>query len=90
MNAALGQENPLTGLLGQALGESSFEQAARVEEAKKSAKDLTGLVRKRTKPEPKPEPEENNGNGKRKAEDPTDAQEGPKKAKVEEAPAAES
>lgn len=90
MNAALGQENPLTGLLGQALGESSFEQAARVEEAKKSAKDLSGLVRKRVKPEPQSEPEENNGNGKRKAEDSTDAQEGSKKAKVEEAPAAES
>ncbi|KAI1424140.1 hypothetical protein F5Y12DRAFT_785595 [Xylaria sp. FL1777] len=87
MNAALGQDNPLTGLLGQALGESSIEQAARVEEAKKNAKDLSGLVRKKAKEEPKPEPEETNG--KRKAEEPADGQEDPKKAKVEEtAPAA--
>ncbi|KAF2962735.1 hypothetical protein GQX73_g10843 [Xylaria multiplex] len=81
MDAALGQDNPLTGLLGQALGGSS-EQAARVEEAKKNAKDLSGLVRKKTKEEPKAEPEEKNG--KRKAEEPADGQEDPKKAKVEE------
>ncbi|KAI1350283.1 hypothetical protein F5Y01DRAFT_305391 [Xylaria sp. FL0043] len=86
MNAALGQENPLTGLLGQAFGESSSEQAARVEEAKKNAKDLSGLVRKKAKEEPKPEPEESNG--KRKAEDPADGEEDSKKAKVEETTAA--
>ncbi|KAI3334276.1 hypothetical protein F4824DRAFT_490469 [Ustulina deusta] len=81
MNTALGQDNPLAGLLGQALGESSVEQAARVEEAKKNAKDLSGLVRKKAKEEPKPEPKESNG--KRKAEEPADGQEDPKKAKVE-------
>ncbi|KAI0434376.1 hypothetical protein F5Y09DRAFT_328272 [Xylaria sp. FL1042] len=86
MSAALGQDNPLTGLLGQAFGESSSEQAARVEEAKKKAKDLSGLVRKKAKEEPKPEPEESNG--KRKAEEPADGQEDPKKAKVEETVAA--
>ncbi|KAI0812218.1 hypothetical protein GGR55DRAFT_640830 [Xylaria sp. FL0064] len=86
MDAALGQENPLTGLLGQAFGESSSEQAARVEEAKKNAKDLSGLVRKKAKEEPKPEPEESNG--KRKAEDPADGEDDPKKAKVEETTAA--
>ncbi|KAI1290990.1 hypothetical protein F5Y03DRAFT_388658 [Xylaria venustula] len=82
MNAALGQDNALTGLLGQAFGESSSEQAARVEEAKKNAKDLSGLVRKKAKEEPKPQPEETNG--KRKAEEPADGEEGPKKTKVEE------
>ncbi|KAI0534979.1 hypothetical protein GGR58DRAFT_480809 [Xylaria digitata] len=81
MDAALGQDNPLTGLLGQALGGSS-EQAARVEEAKKNAKDVSGFVRKKAKEEPKAEPEEKNG--KRKAEEPADGQEDPKKAKVEE------
>ncbi|KAI1362313.1 hypothetical protein F5Y08DRAFT_312410 [Xylaria arbuscula] len=89
LDAALGQDNPLTGLLGQALGESSSEQAARVEEAKKNAKDLSGLVRKRAKEEPKPEPEpekssSNESNGKRKAEEPADGEEDPKKTKVEE------
>ncbi|KAI0873192.1 hypothetical protein GGS24DRAFT_490953 [Hypoxylon argillaceum] len=85
MNEALGQDNPLTGLLGQALGESSFSQASRVEEAKKNAKDLSGLVRKRAKEEPKPEPELVERNGKRKAEEPADEQqEEAKKAKVEE------
>ncbi|KAI1121377.1 hypothetical protein F5Y10DRAFT_282528 [Nemania abortiva] len=85
MNAALGQDNPLTGLLGQALGESSSEQAARVEEAKKNAKDLSGLVRKKAK---EPQPEERNGNGKRKAEEPADGEEDSKKTKVEEPVAA--
>ena len=93
MDAALGQDNPLTGLLGQALGESSSQQAARVEEAKKNAKDLSGLVRKKAKEEPKPEPEENSGSesgGKRKAEEEADGQEDPKKTKVEEPTAAEA
>ncbi|KAI8946995.1 hypothetical protein F4801DRAFT_592956 [Xylaria longipes] len=87
MNAALGQANPLAGLLGQAIGESSLEQTARVEEAKKNAKDVSGLVRKKAKSEPEPE---SNGNGKRKADEgAADGQEGAaKKAKVEEETAA--
>ncbi|KAI0506280.1 hypothetical protein F5B22DRAFT_624302 [Xylaria bambusicola] len=89
MDAALGKDNPLTGLLGQALGESSAEQTARVEEAKKNAKDLSGLVRKKAKEEPKPEPEPEESNGKRKAEEPADGQEDAKRAKTEE-PAASS
>ncbi|KAI1170450.1 hypothetical protein F4777DRAFT_591938 [Nemania sp. FL0916] len=87
MGLTLGQDNPLVGLLGQALGESSAEQAARVEEAKKNAKDLSGLVRKKTKEEPKPAEETN---GKRKAEEPADGQEESKKAKVEEPAVAEA
>jgi HAT1-interacting factor 1 len=75
MNAALGQDNPLSGLLGDALGGSSLE------EAKKNAKDLSGLVRKKAKAEPE------ESNGKRKAEEPLDEEEESKKAKVEESAA---
>lgn len=37
------------GILGAALGESAVETEARIEEAKKTATDLTGLVRKKGK-----------------------------------------
>ncbi|KAF2101918.1 hypothetical protein NA57DRAFT_25192, partial [Rhizodiscina lignyota] len=39
--------NPLAGILGQLLGESPVDQKARIEEATKTANDLTGLVRHR-------------------------------------------
>ncbi|KAI1194685.1 hypothetical protein F5X97DRAFT_335842 [Nemania serpens] len=82
MNAALGRA------LGGALGEElSAEQAARVGEAKKNAKDLSGLVRKKAKEEPKPADE---SNGKRKAEAPADSQEDHKKTKVDEPATAQS
>ncbi|KAI1332855.1 hypothetical protein F5Y16DRAFT_356753 [Xylariaceae sp. FL0255] len=85
MNDALGQDNPLSGILGQVLGESSTQAAERVEEARKNAKDLSGLVRKKTKkPEPESEAKPEESNGKRKAEDPADGGEDSKKAKVEE------
>ncbi|KAI0406039.1 hypothetical protein F4802DRAFT_606551 [Xylaria palmicola] len=87
MDTALGNNNPLSGLLGQAFGESSTEQAARVEEAKKNAKDLSGLIRKKAKEEPKPESE---SNGKRKAEEPADGQDEPKKTRTEEPAGAQS
>ncbi|KAI1497839.1 hypothetical protein F5X99DRAFT_353582 [Biscogniauxia marginata] len=83
VNEALGGDNPLTGLLGAALGETAAEKEARVEAAKKSANDLSGLVRKKAKEEQKSQSEETNGNGKRKAEDPVEAEEEAKKAKVE-------
>lgn len=77
--------------LGQALGGPSFEQAARGGEAKKNAKDLTGLVRKKAKEEPKPADE---SNGKRKAEgppaEPVAGHEDRKKAKVDEPATAQS
>ncbi|KAI0473247.1 histone H1-binding protein [Xylariaceae sp. FL0804] len=79
---ALGKDNPLSGILGKALGESAAEQERRVEEAKKSANDLSGLVRKKTKEEPEKEaPGE--ANGKRKAEAPAEGQEEAKKTKVD-------
>lgn len=62
--------NPLAGILGQMLGESTTEQKARIEEATKNANDLSGLV-KRKKPAPTAEAEVN-GKGKRKL-DVTDA-----------------
>jgi len=64
------------GLFGAGAGAAETE--ARIEEAKKHATDLTGLVRKKN----------TETNGKRKAEeDPADAaaETGSKKAKVEEA-----
>ncbi|KAF4475437.1 NASP-related protein sim3 [Colletotrichum fructicola Nara gc5] len=53
MNAALADQ-AMGGILGAALGESAEQTQARIEEAKKSANDLTGLVRKKAKEEPKP------------------------------------
>ncbi|KAI9805367.1 MAG: hypothetical protein M1833_005820 [Piccolia ochrophora] len=89
--------NPLSGILGSLLGESPVEQRTRLEEATKSANDLTGLVRrnKETTGDVKKRTEtvhraENgiNGNGKRKADslsDTRDANTG-KKARVEDVP----
>ncbi|KAM0424636.1 hypothetical protein ACHAPT_010162 [Fusarium lateritium] len=78
---------PLGGILGAALGESAAETKARVEEAKKTATDLSGLVRKKNKDAPVPAPEpaaapEAESNGKRKAEEPAEESEA-KKAKVD-------
>ncbi|CAN8106008.1 unnamed protein product [Discula destructiva] len=77
MQAALGVES-LGGILGAALsGEPAAQTEARIEEAKKTATDLTGLVRKKGKPAPATAPaaaaaaaaEAEASNGKRKAED---------------------
>lgn len=79
------------GILGATLGESPAEAQARIEEAKKTAKDLTGLVRRKAKAPEAAEGSANgaNGtstNGKRKAEDLEEEDgEGSKKAKVEDA-----
>ncbi|KPA43293.1 hat1-interacting factor 1 [Fusarium langsethiae] len=83
----LGADVSIGGILGAAIGESADETKARVEEAKKTATDLGGLVRKKNKeetateaaPEPAPEAE---ANGKRKAEEPAEDAEA-KKTKVE-------
>ncbi|KAK6724626.1 hypothetical protein SNK04_003445 [Fusarium graminearum] len=83
----LGADASIGGILGAAIGESAAETKARVEEAKKTANDLSGLVRKKNKeetateaaPEPAPEAE---ANGKRKAEEPAEDAEA-KKTKVE-------
>jgi HAT1-interacting factor 1 len=86
----MGGGNAMGGILGQTLGESPAEAAARIEEAKKTATDLTGLVRRKEKvaksAEATPEPtvSANGTNGKRKAED--EPENGDvKKAKVEDA-----
>ena len=82
------------GILGPAVGESPAEAQARIEEAKKNATDLTGLIRRKGKATETADtsgddPTESTGtatNGKRKAEDlePEEAG-GSKKAKVEDA-----
>jgi HAT1-interacting factor 1 len=85
VEGVLGADNPMSGILGAALGESPAQAQARIDEAKKGAKDLSGLVRKKEKkPEPEPEPETN---GKRKADDPAEGTDEAKKAKVEDTPA---
>ncbi|KAF5023846.1 hypothetical protein F66182_4104 [Fusarium sp. NRRL 66182] len=76
---------PIGGILGAAVGESAAETKARVEEAKKTATDLSGLVRKKNKDVPAAESEakpEAEANGKRKAEEPAEDTE-TKKTKVE-------
>ncbi|KAF4985020.1 hypothetical protein FDECE_16888 [Fusarium decemcellulare] len=78
-------DNPLGGILGAAIGESAAETKARVDEAKKTATDLSGLVRKKNKDAPADAPvaaPEAESNGKRKAEEPAEDPEA-KKAKVE-------
>ncbi|KAI1455304.1 hypothetical protein F4805DRAFT_436322 [Annulohypoxylon moriforme] len=81
VNSVLASDDTVLGVLGAALGESTEKKEARIEEAKKNAKDVSGLVRKKTKEESK---QETNGNGKRKAEDDAPGDEEAKKAKVEE------
>ncbi|RYP30440.1 hypothetical protein DL767_006251 [Monosporascus sp. MG133] len=102
VDSVLAANDPVSGILGAALGDSSEEAKARVEEAKKNATDLTGLVRKKTKQEQqeqesKPETEvapasteTTNGASKRKAEESAEgADDEPKKPKVQEEAAVE-
>jgi HAT1-interacting factor 1 len=89
LKSALGMSggNSMGGILETTIGETPAEAAARVEEAKKGANDLTGLVRKKDKRDTNDSgtPEVTvNANGKRKAgEDPDEDSETSKKAKVE-------
>ncbi|RYP55323.1 hypothetical protein DL768_000078 [Monosporascus sp. mg162] len=102
VDSVLAANDPVSGILGAALGDSSEEAKARVEEAKKNATDLTGLVRKKTKQEQqeqesKPETEvapasteTTNGASKRKAEESAEgADDELKKPKVQEEAAVE-
>lgn len=84
VNAVLAGEEAVRGVLGAALGESGADKEAKLEEAKKSAKDVTGLVRKKAKEEPISDTKTKETNGKRKAEDEAPGEEDIKKAKVEE------
>ncbi|PBP19514.1 histone H1-binding protein [Diplocarpon rosae] len=79
--ASLAGVSSIGGVLGAALGESPSEATARIDEAKKTATDVSGLVRKKTKSAEEPA-SSSVANGKRKAEDDgieTDS----KKAKIE-------
>ncbi|KAH8671205.1 hypothetical protein BX600DRAFT_434329 [Xylariales sp. PMI_506] len=89
VEGVLGADNPMTGILGAALGESPAAAQARIQEAKKNATDLSSLVRKKEKKaEVASSPETN---GKRKAEDAVEGDAETKKTKVDEsAPAAEA
>lgn len=94
--SSLAGVNNAGGILGATLGESPAEAAARIEEAKKTATDLSGLVRKKNKPAEaeadaapaSTTPTANGTNGKRKAED-DGGESDSKKAKVEEVADAE-
>ncbi|KAI0847477.1 hypothetical protein F5Y00DRAFT_119443 [Daldinia vernicosa] len=85
VNSVLASDDTMLGVLGTALGESTTNKEARLEEAKKAAKDVSGLVRKKAKDGSKPETEQAKAtNGKRKAEDTAPGEEETKKTKVEE------
>jgi HAT1-interacting factor 1 len=80
---ALAGINPMGGILGATLGEAPADAAARLEEAKKTATDVSGLIRKKAKLTPSELPASTNGtNGKRKLEEETVGGEANKKAKV--------
>ena len=68
----------MNGLLGSLLGESSAAQKARIEEATKSANDLTSMIRHKKGADA-------NGSAKRKSEA-DDGSSHSKRAKTEEAP----
>lgn len=78
------KDDIMGGILGAMLGESPADAAARVEEAKKTATDLTGMVRRKEKKAAASEVATNGAstNGKRKAEEDSIETES-KKAKVE-------
>ncbi|KAI0099449.1 hypothetical protein F4814DRAFT_433263 [Daldinia grandis] len=85
VNSVLASDDAMLGVLGTALGESTTNKEARLEEAKKGAKDVSGLVRKKAKDDSKPETEQvKETNGKRKAEETAPGEEETKKPKVEE------
>ena len=92
LKSALGMAggNSMGGVLGTTIGETPTEANARIEEAKKTATDLTGLVRKKNKeatPEPAKTATTGTTNGKRKAENEPEVEAAEaKKAKVEDAP----
>jgi len=71
--------NPLVGILGSLLGESTAQQKSRIEEATKGANDLTGMVRKK-KPATSAKPAE--ASTKRKLEDDDEEGANGKKPKV--------
>ena len=85
VKGALGADNPMMGILGATLGESKADAEARIQEAKKTATDLSSLVRKKEKKTAE-EPANETG-AKRKADGPADGAEEAKKAKPDEAEA---
>jgi len=81
---ALAGINPIGGILGATLGETPADAAARLEEAKKTATDVSGLIRKKAKSTLSETPASTNGtNGKRKLEEDVEEDDSNKKVKVE-------
>ncbi|TVY29559.1 NASP-related protein [Lachnellula hyalina] len=79
----MGGGNSMGGVLGSTLGETPEQAATRIEEAKKGANDLSGLVRRKAKgADATPEPT-NGTNGKRKAEEEPMESDNAKKTKVD-------
>ncbi|KAL3424392.1 histone H1-binding protein [Phlyctema vagabunda] len=80
------KDSLIGGALGQSLGESPAEAKARIEEATKSANDLSGLVRrKKEKAAEGDAPEITTNGGKRKAEEDAEESDSTKKAKTDDA-----
>lgn len=80
---ALAGINPMGGILGATLGEAPADAAARLEEAKKTATDVSGLIRKKAKPTLSETPASTNStNGKRKLEEETTESDSNKKTKA--------
>jgi HAT1-interacting factor 1 len=90
MKDALYGPEAIGGVLGAALGESPSEATARIEEAKKGATDLTGLIKRKKQAKgstPEPASSTNGLSGKRKAEDNVEENGDAKKVKVVDVPA---
>jgi HAT1-interacting factor 1 len=82
--AVFGPSGNVSGILASATGQTPAEAAALIEDAKKNATDLSGLVRHKPKKAAEPAPT-NGTNGKRKAEEEPEEEIDSKKTKVEDA-----
>ena len=82
--------NPLSGILGSILGESSEAQKARLEEAATGANDLTNLVRKKKTTNGDAASESRSAPGKRKLESSDETGSTGKRSKVEDVSEAET
>ena len=89
---AIDGSNPLSGVLGSMFGESPEARKARLEEASRSANDLTGLIKKKkpisrieVRMPPLEEPAQSNGKRKAEAVEEVEPLTSSKKARVEDA-----
>ena len=73
----------LKGILGQMMGETPAQQAARLDAATKNANDLSGLVKKRKQPSSQPSEGASSGQKRSAAENGEDAT---KRARTDDSP----